>query len=114
MTQEVTHTPSWTGDPDGTGSALITVNRGQREVCWDVSASGIEPATASHIHRQEPGFRGPIVVPLTPPVTGRSTGCVSVNDDVLLNDLVQSPESFYVNVHNAQYTFGAVRGQLAR
>jgi hypothetical protein len=116
MTQEVTHTPAWTGDADGTGSALITVNRGQREVCWDVSVSDIQlPATASHIHRADPGIRGPIVIALSAPnATGSAAGCASDVDPALLKELVESPESFYVNVHNATYGAGAVRGQLAR
>jgi hypothetical protein len=40
------------GDPDGTGSATITVNRGRSEICWSISVQGITlPATAAHIHR---------------------------------------------------------------
>src|SRR5262245_38925703 len=75
MTQEVWQTPMvYAGDPDGTGSALITVNRGQGEVCWQVSVSGIVvPASSSHIHRAAPGVQGPIVVPLiAPDATGAS------------------------------------------
>ena len=116
MTQEVTHTPPWNGDADGTGSALITVNRGQREVCWDLSVANIQlPASLSHIHREQPGYRGAIVVTLSAPdATGTASGCVSGQDPTLLDELVESPESFYVNVHNAPYPAGAVRGQLAR
>jgi len=117
MTQEVWHTPmAYAGDPDGTGSALITVNRGQREVCWHLSVANITlPASLSHIHRAAPGVQGPPVVTLTPPdASGASSGCKSDVDPALLNELVESPESFYVNVHNSVYPPGAVRGQLAR
>jgi len=115
MAQEVTHTPVWSGDADGSGSALITVNLGQREVCYDLSVSNIVlPATASHIHRAEPGVRGPIVVPLVAPgSSGESAGCVSEVDRALLEDILTSPESFYVNVHTSDYAAGAVRGQLS-
>ena len=41
MTQEITSTPPYAGDPNGTGTALITVNHGQREICWEVSVSDI-------------------------------------------------------------------------
>jgi hypothetical protein len=117
MTQEVWHTPMvYAGDPDGTGSALITVNRGLGEVCWQVSVSGIAlPASLSHIHRAAPGFQGPPVVTLTPPdASGVSSGCRIDVDPALLKEIVDSPESFYVNAHNSVYPAGAVRGQLTR
>src|SRR5918997_3520554 len=39
------------GDLDGSGTATITVNPGQEEVCWEIEAAGILlPATAAHIH----------------------------------------------------------------
>ena len=114
MTQEVTSTPPYAGDPNGTGTALITVNHGQREICWEVSVSDITlPATASHIHKAAPGVRGPIVVGLSAPdATGRSVGCASGLDQALLRDILTNTASYYVNVHTTDYPPGAVRGQL--
>ena len=114
MTQEVTTTPPWQGDADGTGHALITVNLGQREICWQTSVSNITlPATASHIHKAEPGIRGPIVVPLSVPGGGGSaTGCASDLDPALVKDILTNPAAYYVNVHTSDYPAGAVRGQL--
>jgi hypothetical protein len=114
LTQEVTHTPVWAGDPNGTGEALITVNLGQGEVCWETSASNIAlPASASHIHRAVAGVRGPIVIALSPPgANGTATGCTTVADKALLEDILTSPEEFYVNVHTSEFPAGAVRGQL--
>src|SRR5688572_17974591 len=63
------------GDPDGSGSARITLNPGQGEVCFQLEASNIAPATASHIHVGGPTVAGPVVVTLTPPTSGSSTGC---------------------------------------
>jgi len=99
-------------DPDGSGSALVTVNIGQREVCWDLSVSDIEPATAAHIHEAPAGVNGPVVVPLSPPTDGSSSGCADV-DRALAKDILQDPEEYYVNVHNAEFPNGAVRGQLS-
>ena len=119
LTQEVRHTPvDFAGDPDGTGSALITVNRGQQEICWHVSASNIAlPASASHIHKAAPGVMGPIVLDLAPPPNNNGSWSVCRSFEGLnpafLEELVESPESFYVNVHNSPYPSGAVRGQLA-
>jgi len=114
MTQEVTTTPPWQGDADGTGQALITVNLGQREICWETSASNITlPATASHIHKAEPGIRGPIVVPLSPPgAGGTANGCASGLDPALVKDILTNPAAYYVNVHTSDFQAGAVRGQL--
>jgi hypothetical protein len=119
MTQETWHTPmAYAGDPDGTGSALITVNRGQQEVCWHLTVSDIAlPATSAHIHRAAPGVQGPIVVPLSAPgVNAESSGCKSPPDVswAIVEEIVENPGSFYVNVHNSVYPPGAVRGQLGQ
>jgi hypothetical protein len=114
MTQEVTSQPVWNGDPDGVGDALISVNRGQREICWELEVSAISlPATAAHIHEAAPGIRGPIVVSLSPPnASGAARGCASGLNDELLQKILRSPEAFYVNVHTTDFPAGAVRGQL--
>lgn len=116
MTQEVTSTPVWAGDPDGSGTALLSLNPGQGEVCWELSAADILlPASSAHIHRAAPGVRGPIVVALTAPdATGRSAGCRSDVDRSLVREILATPDSFYVNVHNAPFPAGAIRGQLGR
>jgi len=99
------------GDPDGSGSARITLNVGRGTVCWQIEVSGIASATAAHIHRAPVGVAGPVVVPLSPPSSGESSGCVDV-DRTLVKDILQHPADFYVNVHNAEYPAGALRGQL--
>lgn len=40
-------------------------------------------------------------------------GCVEAAAD-LLERIVADPESFYVNLHNAEFPAGAIRGQLAK
>jgi hypothetical protein len=114
LTQEVTATPVYAGDPDGAGSALLTLNPGQGEVCWHTSVTNIAlPATASHIHQAAQGVRGPIVIVLSPPdATGEAVGCRSGVDRALLADILQHPASYYVNVHTAPFPSGAIRSQL--
>lgn len=102
------------GDPDGTGSAHITLNQGQAEVCFELVVSGIEPATGAHIHVGTADVAGPVVVPLTPPTDGSSSGCVSDVDPELIKAIRQNPENYYVNVHNADFPAGALRGQLSK
>ena len=99
-------------DPDGTGFAAITLNVGQETVCWELSVENIAPATAAHIHSAPAGVNGPVVVPLSPPTTGSSAGCRSA-DPALIQAIIDHPELYYVNVHNADFPGGAVRGQLS-
>ena len=101
------------GDADGTGTAQITVNAGQRKVCYKLSVSNIAPATAAHIHEAAPTAAGPVVVTLGAPTTGRSSGCVTVTRALAL-EILKDPSDYYVNVHNAAFPAGAVRGQLAK
>src|SRR5215207_10362710 len=102
------------GDPDGAGTAVITLNQGQGEVCFELTVSNIAAATAAHIHTGAAGAAGPVAVTLTPPAAGGSSkGCVSA-DAELIKNLRQNPENFYVNVHNADFPDGAVRGQLSK
>ncbi len=100
------------GDPNGTGTAVLRVNAGQRQVCYTLTAENIEPATAAHIHRTPPD-PGPVVVPLDPPTDGSSEGCAMVTRE-LAQEIIRNPTIFYVNVHNAPFPGGAIRGNLSR
>jgi len=101
------------GDPDGTGTAEITVNPGQNQVCYKLTVSNIAPATAAHIHEAPPTAAGPVVVTLGAPTSGMSSGCVTVTRELAL-EILKDPADYYVNVHNAPFPAGAVRGQLAK
>ena len=104
------------GDSDGSGTAHITLNQGQGEVCFKITVSDITlPATGAHIHTGEAGVAGGVVVPLTPPdESGASSGCVTGVDKDLIKAIRQNPAAYYVNVHNADFPPGAVRGQLSK
>ena len=101
------------GDPDGTGTASFTFNRGLGEVCFDIEVTGITlPAIGAHIHIAPVTDPGPIVVPLTPPdATGHSSGCVSADRD-LVKAIAKNPAAYYVNVHTTDFPGGALRAQL--
>ncbi len=106
------------GDPDGSGTALITLNPGQGEVCWMISVKNIKlPAIAAHIHVAPAGVAGPVVVPLFPPLPGAdgtSSGCTeNVNQDLILA-IMKNPSAYYVNVHTTDHPAGAARGQLSK
>ena len=104
--------PVW-GDRDGIGSATVTVNPGQGVLCYELSVSGIAQATAAHIHEAPVGVAGPVVKELLPPTDGSSGGCIDVGR-VLAKEILQDPADYYVNVHNAEFPGGALRGQLSK
>jgi len=95
-------------DPDGSGFASIWLNHGQGTVCWEITYENIVTAAAAHIHKAPAGVNGGVVVPLNP----NSPGCREVDRD-LIKDIIQNPEQYYVNVHNAEFPGGAIRGQLS-
>lgn len=101
------------GDPDGAGTATLRINPGQQQVCYELSVTGIAAATAAHIHKAPAGAAGPVVVGLTAPTSGSSKACAEVARQLAL-DILKTPADYYVNVHNAEFPGGAVRGQLSK
>jgi hypothetical protein len=98
-----------------TGSAHITVNPGHAEVCWDITFANLSaPATAAHIHIAPPGVPGPIVIPTPVPsvISGTGSGCTVVAE-TLAHALNEHPADYYVNVHDAVFPGGEIRGQLS-
>jgi hypothetical protein len=98
------------GDPDGSGSATIIVIPPDT-ICYVLTAEGIQPATAAHIHSGPPGVAGPVEVPLAAPTFGASGGCTQANPEDV-SGIQENPGNYYVNVHNEEYPAGAIRGQL--
>lgn len=95
----------------GSGSATVTIRLGLMRLCHTLTVSGLgEVATAAHIHRVS---NNAVVVPLTTPTTGTSSGCGTV-EKALLQEIVQRPDAFYVNVHTATWANGQVQGKLSR
>lgn len=105
----------FSGDPDGSGTAWLTLNYGQSEICWTISVEDILlPATAAHIHFAPAGTAGGVVVTLSAPdANGWASGCTSASQE-LIKAIQQSPADYYVNVHNAEFGAGALRGQLSK
>jgi hypothetical protein len=96
------------GDPDGFGVALLAIDTTASTIEWLFDVNDIAlPLIASHIHNAPPGVAGPVVVPLGTDFTGATAASVAV-----LANILADPSSFYVNLHNADYPGGALRGQL--
>ena len=101
------------GDPDGAGRAEIVLDTSKLRLCYALSASGIAPATAAHIHRGGAGETGRPVIRLVAPRDGQSNACVEVSA-YDANEILRRPEAFYVSVRTAEFPAGALRGQLQR
>ncbi len=102
------------GDPDGSGSAEITIEDNFNQVCWDISnVRNISAVTAAHIHVGARGVNGPPVFTLTKSNEGTWKGC-GAGAEWTQDRIEGNPENFYVNLHTADYPNGAIRGQLTR
>ncbi len=101
------------GDPDGMGFAEISLNQGQGTITYSIQVTGINTPTAAHIHEAAAGMAGPVVIGLSAPVNGVSSGVVFL-DKEQIKEIRMNPEMYYVNVHNAEYPGGALRGQLSK
>ena len=96
---------------NGSGTALVTLNQGQGEVCWDISVTQLtSPVILAHIHQGAAGVNGPVVVDFMEPANGLN-GCVSA-DAGLIKQIRRQQADYYVNVHTTMFPVGEVRGQL--
>ena len=106
------HEPSPGGDPDGYGTFSGLFNG--TKLCYGLQVAKIGTPLAAHIHQAPIGANGPIKVTLNAPATGgadASKGCTTLST-TLANAIKANPRGFYVNVHTATFSGGAVRGQL--
>ena len=101
------------GDPDGTGTAKLTLNPGKNQVCYELTVDKIAPANAAHIHSGAIDKAGPPIITLTPPANGSSKECAPLDQEKIM-DIIKNPGNYYVNVHNAEFPNGALRGQLKK
>ena len=101
------------GDADGAGSFTARINPGQGQLCYTLSARMIDAASAAHIHTGAVSVAGSVAVALTAPTASATEQCTTITRELAL-DLIQNPQNYYVNVHNAAFPGGAIRGQLSK
>lgn len=107
------------GDPDGRGMARVRVDDEAGTVCFKLSWRDIASPTMAHIHDGTASENGPAVVTLfdnggspLPSTIHAVKGCAEGVDSTLANNIQENPRDFYVNIHNAEFPGGAIRGQL--
>ena len=103
------------GDDNGAGLFEARVNPGTERICYTITASEIDAATAAHIHTGAAGVAGGPVLTLDTPDgdDDDSEDCQDI-DRGLAQQLIQNPQNYYVNVHTGPFPAGAIRGQLSK
>jgi hypothetical protein len=98
------------GDPNGKGLVVVHLNASRGTVCWSFKGvTGIAKPTQAHIHVGGKGVSGNVVVPFGGAY--KATGCIKATKS-LIEKIESNPSAYYVNIHNAKYPAGAIRGQL--
>jgi CHRD domain len=111
-------------DPDGTGKAKVEFKPAEGELCFDVKFKNTGTPNRGHIHRGAAGVNDMIVVEFFELVSNPADprhdqleaesgleDCVPASESIL-NEIAANPQGFYVNLHNARFPAGAIRGQL--
>ena len=98
------------GPSGASGIAVIHLNSAKGTVCWTFSKiKGVPSPTASHIHKGGKGVEGPVFIPLGAKYAAK--GCTT-SSKANIQAVESNPSGYYVNIHNAKYPNGAIRGQL--
>lgn len=117
------------GDPDGRGEIYVFgIDANADVLCYVLLAKKIGEldqapggGRAAHIHAGVRGSNGPVVANLAWPQGGQAADCLDPATQparfpmggAVVADIKANPQNYYVNVHNAEYPSGALRGQLA-
>jgi CHRD domain len=121
------------GNTVGSGKVIVRAKPFQQRVCWlmriNLTAAQLAttgPVTAAHIHGPLPStaiFVGFTLSPTTLATLnaslaskGRATvsGCETNVDRAMIDQILQSPRDFYVNVHSTTFPGGFIQGTLSR
>jgi len=98
------------GDPNGTGFVVVTFKAAKGMACWQFKGiAKIGTPAAAHIHKGRAGVSGPVVIPFG--AAYKAKGCQKAAKSVI-EAIETNPNRYYVNIHNAKYPGGALRGQL--
>jgi hypothetical protein len=106
--------PERSGDPDGQGEAMVTLNPATNQVDVRLSYSNIAEPTAIYIRRGAVGLQGNVVVPIViesdegGTLVGRRRSAMPN----IVKTILASPGEYYLVVLNDEYPIGALLGPL--
>ncbi|GAA2565018.1 CHRD domain-containing protein [Pseudonocardia hydrocarbonoxydans] len=124
------------GEEGATGTFNYRINSDEEIICYDITLNGVTPPyesparTATHIHEGTAGMAGPPRIAFPNPEDDgsgalRSEGCLQgpfttgvapegtdTGEGFSLAQIEADPSSFFTDSHTANFTAGAVRGQL--
>lgn len=107
--------PANSGAPNGAGNVDVDLKPKRKEVCFDLSFSGIAgKATSSAIFAGKKGEDGATkVLFFDEPTKSPVSDCVKAKKNVL-KKIKRNPRQYHVNVESKKYPDGAIRGQLKK
>jgi hypothetical protein len=102
-----------TAAADTDGHGFFTYSIDGTTFCWTLSWQDIATPTAAHVHVGSRHVAGPPVITLDADgLPGPDmSGCTTISAE-LAAAITADPRDYYVNVHNADFPAGAIRGQL--
>lgn len=113
------------GDPNGRGEAYVFgIDGDPNTLCYVLTVDKIQlvpvgEGMAAHIHKGAAGENGPVVAALAGPEDGNAADCLTEGVESekfpmgpVVQEILEHPEDYYINVHNPDYPGGAIRGQL--
>ena len=98
------------GDTDGRGTITLNLKPETKEICYELTVTGITDATEAHIYKGAAGSKGSKVEKLTDKVDD-GTGCVKT-DSTKVAEIAANPAGYYVQINSKEFKDGAIRGQL--
>lgn len=103
------------GDSDGLGNGTLTINDATGEISWSINYFNIAEPSAMHIHGPDGSAGSAAGVFVGLGVAGSGTGTLAGSTTTSTANALAintNPTDFYVNIHNADFGPGAIRGQV--
>lgn len=108
--------PKPAGDPNGRTAWLLRTDGDK--LSYATVWAGIGAPTNGHVHSGVRGVNGPVVADLFADTDGLPASVTGIAGSAtvsaeLAGQFARNPKAFYTNLHTAEFSGGAVRGQLA-
>lgn len=96
------------GAPNGWGLAVLRLDLDKKKLCYAIHVSGIAlPMTAAHVHFGN----GSVAIDLQIKQGSSADGCVDA-EPALMQQILNNPGSYFVNIHNDPFPSGILSGRL--